>query len=159
MNTEVHAILAEVSSAFTGAMSQPPRTSLRAGEALDDYKDPPAFDPVADEPTDAYLERYAWGIGYLEAASLHHYLPRLIEYTLEHVRSGSTVGEFMIAALRPPDREPPRLASFSPAQEHALVSVLDFLAFTDGSAHRESAQTALEEWWAPGALYRGQNAV
>jgi len=34
------------------------------------------------------------------------------------------------------------------------VRVLDLLAFSDGSAYAEEAQAALEEWWAPGALYR-----
>jgi hypothetical protein len=159
MNTEVRAIVAEFNSAFSEERRRWPQTSLRAGDALDGYRQPPPFDPDVDKPTDEYLERYAWGIGYLDAASFHHYLPRLVEYTLGHVSSGTTVGEFQISALRPPDREPPRLASFSPVQERALVRFLDLLAFTSGSAHQESAQTALEEWWAPGALYRGRRAV
>jgi hypothetical protein len=159
MNTEVRAIVADLNSAFSEERGRWPQTSLRAGDARDDHRQPPPFDAEMDEPTDEYLARYAWGIGYLDPASFHHYLPRLVEYTLEHVSSGSTVGEFLVSALRPPDREPPRLASFSPVQERALVRVLDFLAFTDGSAHQDSAQTALEEWWAPGAIYRGRRAI
>jgi hypothetical protein len=160
MNTDACTLLAEVKVAFADAGLQPPRISLRAGNALGDYdKEPPAYDAALDEPTDAYLERNFWGICYLDPASLHHYLPRLVEYTLEHLAVGSAVGEFLISALCPPDRDPPRLASFSPAQERALTRILDFLAFTDGSAYQASAQRALEEWWAPGALYRTRNAV
>jgi hypothetical protein len=160
MDTAASTILAEVKVAFADAGVLRPPLSLRAGDALDDYdKEPPPFDAVLDSPTDAYLERNFWGIGYLDPASFHHYVPRLVEYTLDHLGAGSAVGEFLISALCPPDLEPPRLSSFSPEQERALTRFLDFLAFTDESSHQESAQRALEEWWGPGALYRLQNAV
>jgi hypothetical protein len=155
---DVRTLIAEVSSAFEEARLVPPRMSLRAGDALDNHdKAVPCFDEELDEPTDAYLERNFWGIGYLDAASFQHYLPRLVEYTLARANAGSTVGEFLIAALRPPEREPPRLGSFSPTQERVLTRVLDFLAFADCSGHQAAAQNALEEWWAPGALYRPRN--
>ena len=36
-----------------------------------------------DQPTDAYLEGFAfWGLAYLDAQSWRHYLPRLIDYAL-----------------------------------------------------------------------------
>ena len=60
--------------------SLPPLT-LRGGNAVDSYNEPMPFDRVADEPTDAYFEGFAfWGLGYLDASSWRHYLPRLIEY-------------------------------------------------------------------------------
>ena len=41
------------------------------------------FDPAEDEPSDAYLEGFTlWGLGYLDARSWRHYLPRLIDYAL-----------------------------------------------------------------------------
>jgi hypothetical protein len=65
-----------------------------------------------------------------------------------------TVDAFL-ASLRPPDREPPRLGSLSIEQETEVVALLDKLAFEDSSAWKAQAVTALEEYWAPGALYRG----
>jgi len=59
-----------------------------------------------------------------------------------------------LTSLRPPDREPARLASLSVEQEAVVSAFLDVMAFHDTSVHQELARTALEEWWAPGALYR-----
>jgi hypothetical protein len=59
-----------------------------------------------------------------------------------------------LSSLRPPDRQPPRLASLSVEQESVVSAFLDIMAFDDVSVHQELARTALEEWWAPGALYR-----
>ena len=43
------------------------------------------FDPAEDEPTDAYFEGFAfWGLGYLDARSWRHYLPRLLDYAFRH---------------------------------------------------------------------------
>ena len=64
------------------------------------------------------------------------------------------VTESLLSSLRPPDREPPRLASLSAAQEAVVVAVLDALAFGDGSAYQDYAMQVLEEYWVPNALYR-----
>ena len=149
------ALLDAVFAAFAAELAQPPATSLRAGDAIDDYAEPPSFDAVADSVNDDYLNRFHWGLGYLDAPSWRHYLPALIEYTLRCFEQGGGMAvDAMLRSLCPPDRDPPRLASLSAAQEAAIVRVLDLLAFSERSAYAAGAQTALEEWWAPGALYR-----
>jgi len=133
-----------------------PSMTLRGGAAVDSYYAPAAYDPDTDQPTDAYLERHAfWGLGYLDAASWRHYLPRLIDYALRHAgEGGALVVEGVLSSLRPPDRTPPRLASISAAQEAVVVAFLDVLAFDEGSAYRNFAMQVLEEYWVPKALYR-----
>jgi hypothetical protein len=140
--------------AFKAESAEPPSTSLRGGGALDDYKAPPAFDAQVDKATDAYLERYIWGLGYLDPRSWRHNVPILIEYSVRHAEEGSNVGDALLNSLRPPDRDPPRLASLSAEQEFVVVKLLDYLAFSGISRHQEFACQLLEEWWAPGALYR-----
>jgi uncharacterized protein DUF6714 len=135
-----------------------PAMTLRGGSAADDYAEVPAFDAALDEPTDAYLEAYAfWGLAYLEAASWRHYLPRLIDYALRHLDSnapGTMAIDGLLWSLRPPDRLPPRLGSLSAPQEAVIVAFLDALAFDDNSVHQDVAMQVLEEYWVPNALYR-----
>ena len=139
----------------TDATTIPPMT-LRGGNAVDSYHDPPPYDLQLDDPTNEYLDRYCfWGLIYLDAASWRHYLPRLIDYALGRAADpGSLVIESLLSSLRPPDSEPPRLASLSPEQEAVLVSFLDALAFDQGSAYQDFAMQVLEEYWVPHALYR-----
>jgi hypothetical protein len=73
--------------------------------------------------------------------------------TTEYLRRLTKIST-LLNSLRPPDREPPRLASLSPEQMAVVTGVLDLLAFSDESAYRDLACQVLEEWWAPGALYR-----
>ena len=55
-------------------------------------------------PTDAYLEGFAfWGLGYLDARSWRHYLPRLIEYAFRHPHDPAMVTEALVRSLRPPE--------------------------------------------------------
>ncbi|WP_147411190.1 DUF6714 family protein [Pseudomonas cavernicola] len=147
-------LVSEVFSAFSVESAAVPSVTLRAGNALDDYSEPTNFDPCADVISDAYLEQYHWGIGYLDPASWRHYLPHLIEYAVRHVQVGSGVIDSLLNSLRPPDRDPPRLASLSAQQEAAVTRFLDFLAFSPESAQIGLACQVLEEWWVPGALYR-----
>ena len=134
-----------------------PAITLRGGAACDDYRDPPPYDAALDSPTDDYLERYAFhGLPYLDAASWRHYLPRLIDYAMRHLDgSNGMVVEGLLWSLRPPDREPPRLAAITPGQEQVIVSFLERLAFGDERLpERDLALQVMEEWWIPGALYR-----
>jgi hypothetical protein len=135
-----------------------PAMTLRGGAAIDGYEVSPPYDAGIDEPVDAYLETHAfWGLTYLDAASWRHYLPRLIDYALRHMRSnapGTMAIDGLLASLRPPDREPPRLGSLSAAQEAVIVAFLDELAFGDDSIYQDRAMQVLEEWWVPHALYR-----
>jgi hypothetical protein len=141
-------------AAFARDAASTPKISLRGGEALDSHDDPPPFNPTVDAITDGYLEQYAGGLTFLDAGSWRHYLPHLIEYTVRHFEQGSDVCDALLNNLRPPDREPSRLASLSPAQEKVVTTFLDLLAFSESSAHRDFACQVLEEWWVPGALYR-----
>lgn len=141
-------------AAFAADVSRSPTVTLRGGNELDEYKVPSPFDAALDVVTDKYLEQYTWGVGYLDAPSWRHYLPHLIEYALRHIQEGSNVTDALLASLRPPDREPPRLASLSSEQEVLVTRALDALAFSERSAHHELACQVLEEWWSPGALYR-----
>jgi hypothetical protein len=149
-------LVARAEAAFRADAAALPLVTLRGGEALDSYAEPPAHDPATDAPSDDYLERYAFsGLTYLDAASWRHYLPRLIRYALEHLgRPRSMVAEALLWSLRPPDREPPRLGSLSAEQEAVVVAVLDVLAFDERSLDRDLAMQVLEEYWIPGALYR-----
>jgi len=107
------------------------------------------FDPALDEPTDAYLEGFAfWSLGYLDARSWRHYLPRLIDYAFRCPSDPAMVIEALVRSLRPPDRYPPRLASLTPEQEDVVRAFLEHAALTDAVQHVQAeAQQALEEWW------------
>jgi hypothetical protein len=140
----------------TDAEAVPPLT-LRGGDAVDRYDEPPAYDPAVDEPTDAYLEKYTFnGITYLDAASWRHYLPRLIDYALRQPGHSRTMAiEGVLSSLRPPDREPPRLTTLTAEQEVVIVAFLEHLAFSDHAIPgRDLALQVLEEWWLPNARYR-----
>jgi len=147
---------------FRADLDVVPPTTLRGGEAVDYYNEPPPYDPAVDEPTDAYLEAYASpGLTYLDAASWRHYLPRLIAYALRNIDSnspGTMAVDGLLWNLRPPEREPPRLGSLTAEQEAVVVAFLDELAFSDDSVYRNAAMQVLEEWWIPGALYRDRRA-
>jgi hypothetical protein len=142
---------------FQGDVGAVPPPTLRGGDAIDGYGEPPAYDPTVDEPTDAYLEKYSFnGMPYLDAASWRHYLPRLIDYAHGHLgHSSSMVIEGVVSSLRPPDHEPPRLATLNAEQEKVIVAFLEQLAFgEDVIPERDLALQVLEEWWVPNARYR-----
>jgi hypothetical protein len=143
---------------FRADLAAVPPMTLRGGEAVDYYNEPPPYDPAVDEPTDAYLEAYASpGLTYLDAASWRHYLPRLIAYAFRNMDSnapGTMAVDGLLSSLRPPDRDPPRLGSLTTEQEAVIVAFLDQLAFSDDSLFQGAAMQVLEEWWIPGALYR-----
>jgi hypothetical protein len=137
------------------AETVPPLT-LRGGNAVDGYDEAKPFDPTCDEPTDAYIEGYAfWGLGYIDAQSWRHYLPRLIDYAFRRPDDPAMAVEALLRSLRPPDRYPPRLGTLTSEQEAVVVAFLETLALGDGSGHlQDEAQQALEEWWLPGARHR-----
>ena len=141
---------------FRADRAAPPPLSLRGGNAVDSYDLPMPFDPAEDEPTDAYFEGFAfWGLGYLDARSWRHYLPRLIDYAFRHPDDPSMVTEALVRSLRPPDRVSARLPTLTPEQEAVIVELLKMIA-VDERRHgaREDAIAALEEWWLPGARQR-----
>jgi len=143
-----------VRTAFAADVEIEPAITLRGGDCLDDHRDAPPFDPDVDSVSDEYLESFHWGVGYLDAASWRHYLPTLADYVVRHVDKGTLVGEAFVSSLCAPDRDPPRLATLTPLQEAAVTQLLEFLAFTDGSAHQAGACRAIDEWWSPNALFR-----
>lgn len=147
-------IRALIDHAFQDGIAAP-TMSLRAGNALDSYDAPPSFDAHLDRPTAAYLETHHWGVAHLDAASWRHYLPLLLRHALLKLEHPDSMAiDALLSSLRAPDRDPPRLASLSQAQQQAVIAVLDALAFEDASAWKDEALVALEEYWAPGAHYR-----
>ncbi len=148
------ALVAMANAAFAKDVASSPRITLRGGDALDGYEDPSPCDPALDEMTDTYLERYSGGLTFLDAASWRHYLPHLIEYAVRHFGRFTDVCDALLNNLRPPDREPPRLASLTPDQERVVTAFLELQAFSESSAHQDFACQVLEEWWIPGAQYR-----
>ncbi|OGR17268.1 MAG: hypothetical protein A2X81_11495 [Desulfobacterales bacterium GWB2_56_26] len=141
--------------AFQADALATPRMTMRGGYAEDSYELAPQFDPVLDKLTDTYLETYTfWGLAYLDPASWRHYLPHLIDYAYRHQDDPEMVVEGLLHNLRPPDREPPRLASLTSEQEAVIVAFLEGIAFSEDFANRDFALQVLEEWWIPGALYR-----
>lgn len=141
---------------FHSEMSASPPLTLRGANAVDSYSRPMPFDPVEDVPTDHYLEGFAfWGLGYLDAHSWRHYVPRLIDYACRHPDDPAMVIEALVRSLRPPDRYPPRLMSLSAGQEDVVRSFLEYVALSDVLSHlKAEAQQALEEWWLPHARCR-----
>jgi Family of unknown function (DUF6714) len=135
-----------------------PPLTLRGGNAVDGYDEADPFDPARDEPTDAYIEGFAfWGLGYLDAQSWRHYLPRLIDYAFRRPDDPAMAVEALIRSLRPPDRYPPRLGTLNAEQEAVVVTFLETLALGDGGGHvQDDAQQALEEWWLPDARHRSR---
>lgn len=155
-NVSADDLLHRVRDAFRDDLGDPPPLTLRGANAIDGYDRPEPFDPAADEPTDEYLEEYAfWGLSYLDATSWRHYLPRLIEYTLTHADDPRMVGEALIRSLRAPDRYPPRLASLPPDQDAVVAAFLDRLCSrTPGSPLADDARQALTEWFGPNPTHR-----
>ena len=144
--------------AFRADADALPPLTLRGGNAVDSYDFPEPYDPAQDEPTDAYLEGFAfWGLIYLDAQSWCHYQPRLIDYTFRHPDDPAMVTEALVRSLRPPDRYPPRLASLTAEQEGVIVAFLEELALgaaAEDGGSSGNARKALEEWWLPGARHR-----
>jgi len=139
--------------AFAADMQEMPALTLRAGNDLDEYRSASAFDSTVDTISDAYLEQYCWGMGYLDAGSWRHYLSYLIEYAVRHMDRSSEVVDSLLNNLRPPDRESLRLESLSDHQQTVIRRFLELLAFSEKSAHQDLAGQVLEEWWLPDALY------
>lgn len=141
---------------FRSDVEAPPPLTLRGGHAVDSYDQPIPFHPADDEPTDAYLEGFAfWGLGYVDARSWRHYLPRLIDYALRRPDDPAMVTEALVRSMRPPDRYPPRLAALTAVQEDVVRAFLEHAALSDVMPHVQAeAQQALEEWWLPNARCR-----
>jgi hypothetical protein len=142
--------------AFQADAAAVPPLTLRGGNAVDSYDEAEPFDPARDDPTDAYLEEFAfWGLGYLDAQSWRHYLPRLMRYAFRRPDDPAMAVEALIRSLRPPDRYPSRLTTLTGEQEALVVTFLETLALGDGSGEIQAdAQVALQEWWLPGARHR-----
>ena len=154
------AIILQAYEAFRTDVQRVPTISLRGGYAIDCYRDPPPYDPIVDTLTDDYIETYThYGLGYLDAPSWRHYIPPLIAYTFRHIASLNTMAtDGLLSTLRPPDLEPPRLATLTPEQEAVIVAFLEELAFSDDTDRlfQEDAMQILDEWWLPNAMYRNR---
>ena len=146
-----HDFVRRAFEAFAPELEASPPLTLRGANAVDSYDRPEPFAPARDEPTDEYVEAFAfWGLAYLDARSWRHYLPRLIDYALRRPGDPAMVVEALVRSLCPPDRYPPRLASLSPEQEAVVTEFLEHVALGDEPAGvGADAQQALEDWWLP----------
>lgn len=152
------AIGRRATAAFAQQSASLPAMTLRGGNSVDSYLSPEPYDEARDRPSDAYLEDFAfWGLCHLDAASWRYYLPLLINYALRHQDDVKMVVEGLLHSLRPPDRQPPRLASLSEEQEAVIAAFLEHLCFSGGSVNSEFACQVLEEYWLPDSLYRRRN--
>ena len=145
-------LIAEIFAAFSAEGSTFPPMTLRGGDALDAGQPAPPFDVLVDAVSDEYLEAHPWGSGYLDAASWRHYLPFMMEYALRHITESSDVTDALLTSFRPPDRNPPRLATLTKAQETAVLRFLDVMAYSEESASMDLAAMVLSEWWTPGSI-------
>lgn len=142
---------------FREDASLPPPLTLRGGDRVDSYDYPEPFDAELDAPTDEYIERYAFhAMPFLDARSWRHYLPRLIDHVFRRPDEPTGLVAFaVIHSLRPPDREPARLATLVAEQEAVIVAFLEELVRTPvDDEQREDARQALDEWWLPNARLR-----
>jgi hypothetical protein len=111
-------ICQRANKAFHADLEAAPQMTMRGGYAEDNYENVPPPDAKLDKPTDEYLETYTfWGMAYLDPASWRHYLPYLIDYSFRHMDDPKMAVEGVLNNLRPPDRDPPRLASLNAEQE------------------------------------------
>ena len=159
MNSQSDELATRIAAAFEGDLASTPAMSLRAAGEIDVGHPPPPFDATQDAPSVAYLERHGYDLPFLDAGSWRNYLPRLLALAVAQVEAPSNAVDGLLASLRPPDREPPRLASLSSEQDATVVAVLEFLAFRDHSAHSEAACRALEEWWGENPIFRPHRNV
>jgi hypothetical protein len=143
-----------IARAFGPREGVPART-LRGGAALDAYDPAPPFDARLDAVSDAYLEEHSCGLAHLDADSWLYYLPLVLVAALARAgETGSMLVERVVWSLRPPDRDPPRLARLSREQEAVVAEALEYLAFHPDSRNQDLALQVLEEYWIPGASYR-----
>jgi hypothetical protein len=142
--SRIEELAAALKVVFAADLAIRPATTLRSGDAEDSYGAEIPFDPDLDIVTDDYLERFSFGVSYLDAASWRHYLPALGTHALKYRSEGSNAVGALIASLRPPDRDPPRLASLSPAQENVIRELLDVLAFAEDSVWQRDANGQLK---------------
>ena len=142
---------------FRADVEVPPPLTLRGAERVDSYDFPEPYDAQVDEPTDAYIEQFAFhAMPFLDARSWRHYLPRLIDHVFRRPDEPTgLVIQAVIRSLRAPDREPPRLATLDAEQEAVVVAFLEEIAGDPRSAEEaEDARQALLEWWVPNARHR-----
>ena len=146
---------------FGADVESPPPLTLRGGDRVDSYDLPDPYDAALDEPTDAYIEQFAFhAMPFLDAKSWRHYLPRLMDHVFRRPDEPTgLVAQAVIRSLRAPDREPPRLATLDRDQEAVIVAFLEEIARDPTyEGHVEDAQQALLEWWVPDARHRPTQA-
>jgi hypothetical protein len=153
MDTECQTLIARIQRAFSSAPERP-SLSLRAGDALDDHLEPPGYDPVIDAPSFEYIDSYAAGIAFLDAASWNHYTPRLLVALVERLDDNRSTGlGNFLELLVPPHKNASRTGWMTPDEASVVVDVLDLLAFHPDSAWKEEATKSLEDYWAPRPNY------
>ncbi|MEM8720278.1 MAG: DUF6714 family protein [Cyanobacteria bacterium P01_G01_bin.39] len=74
-----------INKAFQDPTANNPLMSLRFRDAVDIYNSEIVYNEQLDQPTNEYLQQFAyWGMPYLDPVSWHYYLPFLINYYLRN---------------------------------------------------------------------------
>jgi hypothetical protein len=142
---------------FRADVESPPPLTLRGADRVDSYDFPEPYDAELDEPTDAYIEQFAFhAMPFLDARSWRHYLPRLIHHVFRRPDEPTgLVVQAVVKSLCAPDREPPRLATLTANQEPVIVAFLEEIAVDPQYENNaDDARQALLEWWVPDARHR-----
>ena len=129
MTQPTNDLIAHLKVAFAADLECPPRMTLRSGDSVDSFGVKQPHHVESDVVTDRYLSRYAWGMAHLDAESWRHYLPAFAAFALRNLQSNEVVVTAFIQSLRPPDRDPPRLASLNATQQSVMKDVLEVLAY------------------------------
>jgi hypothetical protein len=140
---EARTMLRAAFSASTEAL----HTSLRASNALDDYEQPPEFDPGLDRPTDQYLEKYYHGIFFLDPESFVYYLPIVLEYGLANPESTSMAVDTLLFAMRLGAPEGASCPPLPEVQAGAVVAALCALRVATGEELADEVTLTLQGAW------------
>lgn len=157
MSVERPEIVRRAFEVFRADVESPPPLTLRGADRVDSYDFPEPYDAELDEPTDAYIEQFAFhAMPFLDARSWRHYLPRLMDHAFRRPDEPTgLVLQAVIRSLSAPDREPPRLMTLNADQEAIIIAFLEQIARDAAREFEaEAAGQALLDWWVPHARHR-----
>ena len=125
---------------------QSPAMTLRGGDQVDAYEEPPPYDEKLDAPSDEYVAEFAYyALFHLDSESLKYYLPYLMRYAHTHMVDASAMA--IDALLRVLQREPGEngsLSDVSEDQEHIIREFVEALATDERSSWQFEATQVLK---------------
>ena len=126
--------------------------TLRQGDEIDTGYSIKTLDDVApldwQTVTDGELEKYHWGLNYLDPYSWQFYLPAFMRYSICHISLGeSLVTVAFINTLIPERHETDQFTFFSEEQRRVIVAALEFLSYDEESQVDSEAYEVLFDHW------------